>query len=74
MTWVSFPVGAAGFVDNTSGTAAGLWVTVDVLDRVYEAGRKLTAAAVRQLRIVYDEVLPRWNYLAIPASMWTPGS
>lgn len=64
---------ARQFMGRTT-TAAGLWVTVDVLDRAYELGRTLTAAAGRQLRTIYDEVLPKWNYRAIPASMWKPGS
>ena len=64
---------AKRFMARTT-TAAGLWVTVDVLDRVYETGRKLTAAAVGQLRVIHDDVLPQWNYRALPASMWKAGT
>ena len=55
-------------------TAAGLTVTVDVLDRAYETGRKLTAAAVKKVRVIHDEALPKWNYRVFPATMWKPES
>ena len=53
-------------VSRTS-TSTGLSVTVDVLDQVYETGLKVAADFKRTMRIVFDEVLPKWNYRAIPA-------
>ena len=50
-----------------TSTAAGLSVTVDVLDQVYETGLKVAADFKRTMRVVFDEHLPKWNYRAIPA-------
>lgn len=53
-------------VSGTS-TSTGLSVTVDVLDKVYETGRKVAADFKQTMRIMFDDVLPKWNYRAIPA-------
>lgn len=47
-------------------TATGLEVTVDILDKVYQTGRKYAADFKETMRIVFDDVLPKWNYRAIP--------
>lgn len=47
-------------------TAKGLQVTVQILDRVYETGRKVAADFRETLRIVADKLLPQWNYSAVP--------
>lgn len=47
-------------------TRTGLSVEVDVLDKVYETGRKLTAAVKAAINVVRDDVLPRWNYRILP--------
>jgi hypothetical protein len=52
-------------------TTTGLRVTVEVIKRVYEAARKYSADFKENMRIVLDEVLPQWNYRAIPLSRWT---
>jgi DDE family transposase len=48
-------------------TATGLEVTVDILDKVYRTGRKYAADFQETMRIVFDDVLPKWNYRAIPS-------
>ncbi len=48
-------------------TATGLEVTVDILDKVYQTGRKYAADFKETMRIVFDDVLPKWNYRAIPS-------
>lgn len=48
-------------------TAKGLQVVVNILDKVYETGRKVAEGFKTGMRIVFDELLPRWNYRAIPA-------
>lgn len=56
-----------------TGTASGLEVMVQILDKVYEKGRQVAEAVKEEIRyragqirekarIVYDEKLPRWNY------------
>jgi hypothetical protein len=47
-------------------TAAGLEVSVSVLDRVYEVGRKITAAVTEGLQVIYDDYLGKWNYRIVP--------
>jgi hypothetical protein len=56
---------ARKFMAMTS-TATGLKVTVDVLNGVYVTGKKVAADFHENMRIVFDEYLPRWNYRAIP--------
>ena len=47
-------------------TRQGLSVTVNVLDRVYETGRQVADDFKDNMTIVFDDVLPRWNYTAVP--------
>ena len=48
-------------------TSTGLEVTVDILDKVYQTGRKYAADFKETIKLVFDEVLPKWNYRAIPS-------
>ena len=47
-------------------TTKGLKTTVNVIHQKYLAGREATEQIKQDLEIVYDEVLPQWNYRAIP--------
>lgn len=47
-------------------TATGLKVTVDVIDKVYQTGRRLHEGFKENMQIVFDDFLPTWNYRAIP--------
>ena len=47
-------------------TSKGLRVTVDVIDKVYQTGRKATADFKENMSIKFDQFLPKWNYTAIP--------
>ena len=47
-------------------TTTGLKVTVRILEKVYETGRKCTAGFKKTMKIVFDKVLPKWNYRAVP--------
>jgi hypothetical protein len=49
-------------------TTAGLKVTVDILNGVYVTGKKVAADFLENMRIIFDEDLPRWNYRAIPGA------
>lgn len=49
-------------------TRTGLSVTVDIVEKTYKIGRKVTQAAKDAIRIVRDAVLPRWNYRILPAT------
>ena len=48
-------------------TSTGLRVTVDILDKVYETGRKCAKGFKQNMKILFDDLLPQWNYRAIPA-------
>jgi hypothetical protein len=45
-----------------ASTRTGLSVVVDIVDRVYRTGRKVSQAAKDAVNLVRDTVLPRWNY------------
>jgi hypothetical protein len=47
-------------------TRTGLRVVVDVVDKVYETGRKVAASVKKALHLVRDPFLPKWNYRLLP--------
>src|SRR6266852_404005 len=47
-------------------TQQGLSVTVRVLDQLYEGGRTVSDTFKKHMPIVFDTVLPKWNYWAMP--------
>ena len=49
-----------------TGTATGLGVVVNVLDKVYEIGRKYAEDFKENRKILFDKFLPMWNYRAVP--------
>ena len=51
---------------RTASTSTGLRTTVNVIRRIYEKGRKALQTFKNNLPIVFDTLLPKWNYLAIP--------
>jgi hypothetical protein len=54
---------------SKAGTTTGLEVEVSILEKVYETGRKCADEFRETMRIVFDEVLPKWNYRAVPRSV-----
>jgi len=59
---------AAEFYGKTesSKTRKGLPVVVEVIDKVYNKGRKVTDVFKQHMPIVFDDHLPEWNYTAVP--------
>jgi hypothetical protein len=51
---------------RTASTRTGLSVVVDILDKVYKIGRKVSQATKDAVKLVRDTVLPRWNYRILP--------
>ena len=47
-------------------TSTGLTIDVRILEKVYETGRKCAAGFKEGMKIVFDKVLPKWNYRAVP--------
>jgi hypothetical protein len=49
-------------------TATGLGVVVEVARKVYETGRKYAEGFKQNMKILFDDLLPKWNYRAVPAN------
>lgn len=47
-------------------TTTGLTTTVSVLHEAYAIGRKVARDFKRTMTIQFDELLPKWNYRAVP--------
>jgi len=47
-------------------TTTGMKVEVSILDKVYQTGRKCAAGFKESMKIVFDKLLPKWNYRAVP--------
>jgi hypothetical protein len=52
-----------------TNTTTGLKAFVHIIDEVYETGRKVAADFKENMRIVFDDLLPQWNYRAIPLAL-----
>ena len=50
-------------------TKVGLKAFVHVIDKVYEKERKVAAVFKENMRIVFDDILLRFNYRAIPLNI-----
>ena len=47
-------------------TKKGLKVEVQLIDKVYETGRKVAEGFRENMPIVFDQFLPQWNYRVVP--------
>lgn len=47
-------------------TQTGLSVVVNIVDKVYQTGRKVAEDFKQTMEIVFDEYLSQWNYTAKP--------
>lgn len=56
---------AKQFIEKAN-THTGLKVSVGILAGVYETGKKYAVDFIENMRIVFDDFLPRWNYTALP--------
>jgi hypothetical protein len=56
---------------SQTSTKTGLEVFVDIIDKTYETGLKVKEGFKENMRIVFDKVLPKWNYRTIPESLAT---
>lgn len=52
-------------------TSKGLTVTVAVFDKVYQTSRKVSESFMAEMPIIFDDYLPKWNYLAKPCAEYT---
>jgi hypothetical protein len=49
-----------------TATKTGLRTTVNVIRRAYQTGRKVAEDFKDNMTILFDELLPKWNYRAVP--------
>jgi hypothetical protein len=56
---------ARQFIERAK-TSTGVRVTVSVLEKVYATGRKYAEGFKENMKIVFDEHLPKWNYRVVP--------
>lgn len=49
-----------------ASTSTGLRTTVNVMRRHDETGRNATDRMKQNPKIIFDNLLPKWNYRAIP--------
>lgn len=47
-------------------TSKGLNVAVNIIKKVYEIGKKVKEGFKENMKILFDKVLPKWNYRVIP--------
>ena len=47
-------------------TETGLKALVHIIDKVYQTGRKVAEGFKENMRIVFEDFLPKWNYCAVP--------
>lgn len=59
----------AQYYMSKAATQTGLKVVVNILDKVYETGRKVAEGFKKTMKLVFDKVLPKFNYKAIPVSV-----
>jgi hypothetical protein len=51
---------------ETTTTQNGLTVKATIIDKVYMIGRKVVDGFKKSMRILFDDHLGRWNYIAVP--------
>ncbi|MFH1110686.1 MAG: ISAzo13 family transposase, partial [Planctomycetota bacterium] len=49
-----------------ASTTTGLRTTVNVIRRTYATGREAAKNFKTTVTLVFDDMLPRWNYVAMP--------
>jgi hypothetical protein len=49
-----------------ASTSKGLKVFSSVLDKTFETGRKYADGFKENMKIKFDNFLPKWNYVAVP--------
>ena len=49
-----------------ASTTTGLQTTVNVIRRGYEIGRKVADKITVTMNLLFDDLLPKWNYVAVP--------
>lgn len=59
---------AKELIEQRAKTKTGLETTVNIIDKIYETGRKASKVFMENMPIIFDKFLPKWNYKAVPVS------
>jgi len=51
---------------RNASTRTGLQTTVHIIRRVYRTGRQIAEDFKASMPILFDDLLPKWNYRAVP--------
>ena len=49
-------------IEQRTKTKTGLKVMVNIIDKVYETGKKASKDFLENMQVVFDQFLPKWNY------------
>lgn len=52
---------------NKATTSTGLKVFTQIIDKIYKTGRKATEAFKKNMPIIFDDYLGKWNYTVVPS-------
>ena len=52
-------------IENTT-TTTGLRLKADITNKIYETGRKYSKNFKKNMKILFDDFLGQWNYIAVP--------
>ena len=55
-------------IESRAKTKKGLETYVNIVDKIYETGKKASELFMENMPIVFDQFLPKWNYKAVPVS------
>ena len=53
-------------IESRAKTKKGLETYVNIVDKIYETGKKASVLFMENMPIVFDQFLPKWNYKAVP--------
>ncbi len=48
-------------------TKTGLNVIANIMNRIYNTGRKVAKYLKKTMKIIFDKKLRSWNYVAVPS-------
>ena len=53
-------------IESRAKTKKGLETYANIVEKIYETGRKASELFMENMPIVFDQFLPKWNYKAVP--------
>src|SRR3989338_1934080 len=54
------------FLIDKTITSTGLKVTTKITKKIYQTGKKTADEFKQNMKIIFDKILPKWNYTAVP--------